>query len=71
MGCSYFQFRLSILGPPSQPPNPAIANRKIYGRYASDLECTRYFTCWSKELPRNFGIEIPLGHGGSRSQSVQ
>lgn len=67
MGCRYFQLRLSILGSASQPLNPEIANRKIYGRYASDLECTCCCTCWSKELPRNSGIEIPLGHGRSRS----
>jgi hypothetical protein len=71
MGCSDFQFRLSLLGPPSQPPNPAIANRKIYGRYASDLERTRYCTRWSEELCRNASIEIPPGHGRGRSQSVQ
>lgn len=71
MGCSYLQLRLSILGSPSQPLNPAIANRKIYGRYASGLECACCRTCWSEELPRNSGIEIPPGHGRSRSQSVQ
>ena len=71
MGCGDFQFRLSILGPPSQPPDPAIANRKVYGRYASDLECTRCRTRWSEELRRNASIEIPPGHGRGRSQSVQ
>lgn len=71
MGCRYFQLRLSILGPPSQPLNPAIANRKVYGRHASDLECTRCCTCGSEELPRNAGIEIPLGHGRGRSQPLQ
>lgn len=71
MGCGYFQFRLSLLGPPSQPPNSAIANCKVHGYDAFFLECTRYCTCRSKELPRDLGIEIPFGHGRSRSQSVQ
>lgn len=71
MGCGDFQFRLSLLGPPSQPPNPTIANRKIYGRYASDLECARYCPRRSEELRRNLGAKIPPGNGRSRSQSVQ
>jgi hypothetical protein len=70
MGRSHLQLRLSILGSTSQPVDPTIAHRKVYGRHASNLEYPRHRAYRREKLCRNPSIEIPTGHGRSRRQPL-
>jgi hypothetical protein len=70
MGRCNLQLRLSILGSTGQPIDPATADRKVYGRHASNVEHPRHRAYRREKLCRNPSIEIPTGHGRSRRQPL-